>query len=373
MNDLKVGVIGYGYWGPKMVRNFVSILHGGMYGVADKKPERLDAATAQYPHLRTYLDAERLIDVVDIVVITTPVSTHYGVAKRALEAGKHVLIAKPMTDTVKSSEELILLAEKQGVTLMVDHTFIFTGAVQKMRELVDRNELGKLYYFDSVRVNLGLFHHDTNVLWDLAPHDISIMDYLLQEQPISVAAHGACHINYSHVPIEDIAYLTMFFENNLIAHVHVNWLAPVKVRKTLLAGSEKMVVYDDTEPDEKIKVYDKGVEISPKNHTEKVYDVLVSYRTGDMYAPKLDKTEPLRKEIIHFLDCVQTGRMPISDGYSGLNVVRILEAAQYSIDHGGIQVELCSETMAVSHSADSAYVPVKRSRIFSPEFIREGI
>lgn len=340
--DIRVGVVGCGYWGPNLVRNFVDWLHEGMTAVADPDPERLDAVRSSYPHLQAYPDLEAMLGDTDVdaVAVATPVHTHYEIARMALEHGKHVLIEKPMTHTVETSRELIDLAEDRGLTLMVDHTFVYTGAVRKIREIVDRGELGDLYYFDSVRVNLGMFQHDVNVVWDLAPHDVSIMEHLLDADPVAVSAHGAAHVDYGTEPIENIAYITVYYPDNLIAHVHVNWLAPVKVRKTLLGGDRKMIVYDDNEPDEKVKVYDKGVEIEPSDDPEKIYETLVSYRTGDMYAPKLDETEALKRETGHFLDCVETGKQPVTDGSAGLDVVRVLEAAQTSIDEQGELVEL---------------------------------
>jgi len=339
---MRVAVIGCGYWGPNLVRNFHDLVQDGMCAVSDLDPERLEAVKDKYPHLDTTTEADELLerDDIDAVAIATPVHTHYELARTAIENGKHVLIEKPLTHSVETSRDLVERANEAGVTLMVDHTFVYTGAVRKINELVEKGALGRLYYFDSVRVNLGLFQHDINVLWDLAPHDISIMDHVLEREPQAVAAHGAAHIDYSEEPIENIAYLTVFYPDDLIAHIHSNWLAPVKVRKTLLGGSEKMIVYDDTEPDEKIKVYDKGVEVEPTENLEALHDVLVSYRTGDMRAPRLDDTEALKREAKHFLECIKTGEPPITDGEAGLDVVRVLEAAQKSIDNGGQRVPL---------------------------------
>lgn len=340
--DLRVGVVGCGYWGPKLVRNFVGWLHEGMTAIADSDASRLEATRSTYPHLETFPDVEAMLagTDVDAVAVATPVHTHYEIARTALEHGKHVLIEKPMTHSSETSRELIELADERGLTLMVDHTFVYTGAVRKIREIVDRGELGDLYYFDSVRVNLGMFQHDVNVVWDLAPHDVSIMEHVLDAKPRAVSAHGAAHVDYSDEPVENIAYITVHYPDNLIAHVHVNWLAPVKVRKTLLGGDRKMIVYDDNEPDEKVKVYDKGVEIEPSDDPEKIYETLVSYRTGDMYSPKLDKTEALKRETGHFLRCITSGEDPVTDGTEGLRVVRILEAAQRSIDAQGQLVQL---------------------------------
>lgn len=343
---MDIAVIGCGYWGPNLIRNFHEHLQDGMCAAADLDPDRLAAMKKKYPHLDTTTDADELLSRSDIdaVAIATPVHTHYELARTAIENGKHVLIEKPLTHSAETSRDLIERADDADVTLMVDHTFVYTGAVRKIKELVEQDELGRLYYFDSVRVNLGLFQHDINVLWDLAPHDISIMDHVLDREPVAVAAHGAAHIDYSDEPIENIAYLTVFYPDDLIAHIHANWLAPVKVRKTLLGGSEKMIVYDDTEPDEKIKVYDKGVELEPNSDPEALHDVLVSYRTGDMRAPRLDDTEALKRETKHFLECIEGDEQPVTDGQAGLDVVRILEAAQKSIDNGGARIPLSELT-----------------------------
>ena len=270
----------------------------------------------------------------DIVVIATPVSTHHEIAKKALVGGKHCFIEKPMTASVAEAEELLAIAKTKSLTLFVDHTFIYTGAVRKMKEIITSGRLGDIYYFDSVRINLGLFQHDVNVIWDLAPHDLSIMDYLLEQKAISVSAIGTCHVGNG---LEDIAYLTLEFENNLIAHFHVNWLAPTKIRKTLIGGTKSMIVYDDTEASEKVKIYDKGIDVTSR---EDVYDTLVQYRTGDMLSPKLDQEEALAVGTRHFINCILTGTKPLTGGEAGLNVVRILEASAISIKNRGQLVEL---------------------------------
>jgi len=266
------------------------------------------------------------------VAVVTPVATHFQIAKEALLAGKHVLVEKPLTRTADQAEELIKLAEQNSRTLMVDHTFVYTGAVRKMKEILASGELGDLLYFDSIRINLGLFQRDINVLWDLAPHDLSIMDYLIERQPIGVSALGSCHIEPG---IENIAYLVMKFPDDFIAHFHFNWLAPVKIRRTLIAGARKMILYDDIEPTEKVRVYDKGVTANRVTDREADYQTLVSYRTGDVWAPKLDSTEALRHVVAEFLDSIVSKRKPLTDGEVGLRVVRILEAAQQSIKEGG--------------------------------------
>jgi predicted dehydrogenase len=272
---------------------------------------------------------------IDAVVIATPVFTHFDLALAALQAGKHVMVEKPMTTSSEQALRLIEEAATRKLVLMVDHTFVYTGAVRKMHDLIASNELGEIYYFDSVRVNLGLFQNDVNVIWDLAVHDLSILNYVLPSQPYAVSATGI-----SHIPggTENIAYMTLFFANNLIAHVNVNWLAPVKVRRTLIGGSQRMIVYDDLEPSEKIKIYDKGITLN--NNSESMYKMLVGYRTGDMWSPKLDMTEALHTEGLHFINCIQQGERPITDGQAGLRVVRILEAATQSMKKQGQLVEL---------------------------------
>ncbi len=335
---IRVGVIGYGYWGPNLVRNFFDCPNKfEVVAVSDKLPERLDLIKARYPSVRVATDPEQLIrdPGIDAIAIATPVSTHFDLANRAMRAGKHVLVEKPMTNTVAEAEELVELARSRNLTLMVDHTFVYTGAVRKMRALVEKAELGDLYYYDSVRVNLGLFQHDVDVIWDLAVHDLAIMDYVIGQQPCAVSATGLCHIPGRS---EDIAYVTMFFESSFIAHIHVNWLAPVKVRRTMIGGSRKMVVYDDVEPSEKIKVYDKGVTVAARE--EDMYKLMISYRSGDMWAPQLDNAEALRAEIFEFAAAIEQNRQPLTGGEAGLSVVRTLEAATKSMKSRGQLIDL---------------------------------
>jgi predicted dehydrogenase len=338
ISNINIGVIGYGYWGPNLVRNFSELSGANVRTVSDFSPELLAKAKARYPAIQITTDCNDIFNdpEIDAVAIATPVSTHFKLALAALQSGKHVMVEKPMTMTSEQSIELLAEAKRQNRILMVDHTFVYTGAVRKMAELVSSKELGDIYYYDSVRVNLGLFQHDVNVLWDLAVHDLSIMDYVLPGKPYAVSATGI-----SHVPngTENIAYLTLFFENNLIAHLHVNWLAPVKIRRTLIGGSQKMIVFDDLDPSEKIKVYDKGITVND-NDSESVYQKMIGYRTGDMWSPKLDVTEALRTEGMHFLQCIRTGERPISDGEAGLRIVKILEAANQSMKKKGQLVEL---------------------------------
>ena len=333
---MKVAVIGAGYWGPNLIRNFLQI--DGIDGViaCDRDEARLAKMRKQFYGIETANDYAEVINRSDvhIIVIATPVSSHHEIAKAALLAGKHCFIEKPMTASSAEAEELIALAEEKKLKLFVDHTFIYTGAVRKMKEIITSGRLGDIYYFDSVRINLGLFQHDVNVIWDLAPHDLSIMDFLLDQQAVSVSATGACHVGNG---LEDIAYLTLMFENNLIAHFHVNWLAPMKIRKTLIGGTKSMIVFDDTEASEKVKIYDKGIDVTTR---EGVYDTLVQYRTGDMLSPKLDPTEALAAGTRHFVDCILNDKQPITDGRAGLNVVRILEASEESIKNGGKLIEL---------------------------------
>lgn len=341
---IRVGVIGYGYWGPNLVRNFFEAPEAQVASVSDLREDRLALVASRYPTVKTTRDFRELIEdpSIDAVAIATPVSTHYDLALRALQAGKHVLVEKPLASDTDQVRHLMDIAQKRTRVLMVDHTFVYTGAVRKIRELVESGGLGEIYYYDSVRVNLGLFQHDVNVLWDLAVHDLSIMDYVLPFRPCAVSATGL-----SHVPggAENIAYLTLFFEGSQIAHIHSNWLAPVKLRQTLIGASRKMVVYDDIEQSEKIKVYDKGITINNHQNPEKLYQMLVGYRTGDMLAPQIDGTEALRREIDHFLRCIEQQEEPITGGSTGLRVVEILQAASQSMAQRGRPVELRLTTL----------------------------
>ncbi len=328
-----VGLIGCGYWGPNLLRNFSDLTE--VVAVADLKEERLKHISGRYPAVKMTTDYEDLLhdDRIEAVVIATPVNSHFEIALGALQAGKHVFVEKPLTTSSKHAEILINEAERRNRVLMVDHTFVYTGAVRKIRELVQSGEMGDVLYYDSVRINLGLFQHDVNVIWDLAVHDLAIMDYILPHRPCAVSATGCSHLQGEP---ENIAYLTLFFEDLSIAHVHVNWLSPVKIRRTLIGGSKKMVVYDDLEPSEKVKVYDKGITLSEDTR----YRLQVGYRAGDMWAPQLDNSEALRTEAQHFLWCIQTGEQPLTDGHAGLRLVRILEAASESINDRGKLVEL---------------------------------
>lgn len=332
---LKVGVIGYGYWGPNVVRNFHGLPNCQLVAVCDKSPKALKQVSASYPSIECTNEARDIFASPDIdaVAVVTPVSTHYELARQCLENGKHVFVEKPFTATVAQAETLIELAEKKHRTIMVDHTFLFTGAVRKMKELIEQKVLGTLHYYDSVRVNLGLFQHDINVIWDLAPHDLSIMNYLIETPPEAVVATGASHFN----GLEDVAYITVYFPNSTIAHIHVNWLSPVKVRTTLIGGEQKMLMWNDLEVGEKVKIYDKGVSVT---NEQGVYDLLVSYRSGDMWAPKVEQTEALQVEAKYFVDCIMHNTRPMNDGRAGLRVVQLLEAADRSLKERGKIVQL---------------------------------
>jgi predicted dehydrogenase len=328
---IRVGVIGYGYWGPNIVRNLQGLDSTRVEMVCDSNPSALARVRKAYPGVRTVSDANELLRSpdVDAVAVITPVWTHYELAKGALENGKHVFIEKPFTSNSEQAEELIDLAARKKLQIMLDHTFLFTGAVKKIRELTDSGVLGDLYYYDSLRVNLGLFQHDVSVIWDLAPHDLSIMDHLIKGEPEAVVATGERHLN----GVEDVAFMTVYFPNNVIAHINVNWLSPVKIRTTLIGGQKKMIVWNDLVADEKIRVYDKGVQIS--SGEEGIRKTLVSYRTGDMWAPQIEQLEALRVELNYFAECVENGKTPFNDGLAGLRVVRMLEAAENSIQRRG--------------------------------------
>jgi predicted dehydrogenase len=342
---VRIGVIGYGYWGPNLVRNFFETPGAQVVSVSDKRAERLKQVQARYPTVKVTEGHRELIadPAVDAVAIATPVSTHFDLAMLALRAGKHVLVEKPMAASADQASQLIEAAAAAGRTLMVDHTFVYTGAVRKIRQLVDDGSLGDIYYYDSARVNLGLFQHDVNVIWDLAVHDLSIMDYVLPYRPVAVSATGLNHVSGGK---ENIAFLTLFFDSPVIAHMHVNWLAPVKVRRTLIGASRQMIVYDDMEQSEKIKVYDKGITVNQQLNREKLHDIMVGYRMGDMLAPQLNITEALRIEAAHFVECIEKKQRPDTDGEAGLRVVRVLEAATQSMRMRGHPVELPPARMA---------------------------
>jgi predicted dehydrogenase len=337
-----IGVVGYGYWGPNLVRNFSEALETQVIGVADTRPERLALVQNRYPAIQVTMDYSVLLanPRIQAIAIATPVSSHFDLAMQALQAGKHVLVEKPLASSSEQVSALIEEAERRKLVLMVDHSFVYTGAVRKIREIIRSGALGDLLYYDSVRINLGLFQRDVDVIWDLAVHDFSIMQYVLPQMPCAVAATGIKHVAGG---MENLAYITAFFESNVIAHINVNWLSPVKVRRTLIGGSKQMVMYDDMEASEKLKIYDRGITVT--TNPEDVYKMLVNYRSGDMHSPNLDNAEALRSEVKHFAECIESGAAPITDGYAGLEVVRILEAATISMKNRGQLVELPGKTI----------------------------
>lgn len=343
---IHVAVIGFGYWGPNVVRNFCGQEGFRVAAICDQNMQALQRARDVCPGAQLTTDTADVLysPKIDAVAIVTPVWTHFPLAKTALENGKHVFVEKPFTYCSTDAEELIEIAERKRLIIMVDHTFLFTGAVRKIRELIDGKVLGDLYYYDSLRVNLGLFQHDVNVIWDLAPHDLSIMDYLIDSSPEEIVATGEMHVN-GH---EDVAFITVYFPRKVIAHINVNWLSPVKVRTTLIGGQKKMVVWNDLDADEKIKVFDKGVKITG---AEDVRKLLVSYRSGDMWAPKVDQNEALRAELSYFHECISQNERPFNDGVAGWRVVRMLEAAQTSVKMRGKGVKLGTERMLLKGQA----------------------
>lgn len=324
---IRVGVVGFGYWGPNIVRNFNTTPGAEVKVICDTDKKARARARSLYPDIEVVSSVKAAVSAknIDAVAIVTPVFTHFGLAREALRNGKHVFVEKPFTSNIAQAEELIDIARKKRLKIMVDHTFIFTGAVKKIKELIDTNNLGKLYYYDSTRVNLGLFQHDVNVIWDLAVHDIYVMDYLIRQKPRAVIAVGGEHFGRK---LENVAYLTLYFDDNFIAHFNVNWLSPVKVRMTLIGGAKKMLLWDDLHSDEKVRVYDRGIDIKTK---EGVYNLLVDYRSGDMHAPKIDHTEALKAEAEYFLECIKNNTTPVNDGHAGLRVLKILEASDESL------------------------------------------
>jgi predicted dehydrogenase len=332
---LRVGIIGYGYWGPNVARNVHGLENCELAAICDQNPASLRSAERAFPKVELTTDYSTLLNSaqIDAIAVVTPVWTHFDLAKSALQNGKHVFVEKPFTSTAREAEELIKLASRKKLQIMVDHTFLFTGAVKKIRQLVEEGTLGDLYYYDSTRVNLGLFQHDVNVAWDLAPHDLSIMDYIIQKKPEAIVATGEKHLN-GHV---DVAYITVYFPGSVIAHINVNWLSPVKIRTTLIGGAKRMLVWNDLETDEKLKVYDKGVRVNTGNE---IYQLLMSYRSGDMWVPKLEQTEALEAELEYFIDCILTDRTPVNDGTAGWRVVKMLEAVDRSLKEKGTIVLL---------------------------------
>jgi predicted dehydrogenase len=332
-----VAVFGYGYWGPNLARCFAETDGCRLVAVVDQNPAALARASKRHPAARmlSSLDEALADPEIDAVAIATPVRTHYPIAHAALQSGRHVLVEKPMTETSRQACTLIELAEKRGLTLMVDHTFVYSPPVQKMKEMIGAGDLGDIYYYDSTRINLGLFQRDVNVIWDLAVHDLAILQYVLDGAPTAISANGVSHVQGAP---EYMANIALYLESGAVAHLNVNWLAPMKVRQVLVGGSRKMIVWDDLQTSEKIKVYDSGVSFG--GAVEDIYEMMVSYRVGDMWAPRLSTAEPLNTETAHFIDCIANGKVPITDGRLGLQVVEMLEAASQSMSMRGRPVEM---------------------------------
>ncbi|QFU17879.1 Gfo/Idh/MocA family protein [Microvirga thermotolerans] len=338
-----IGVVGYGYWGPNLARCVSEAEGSRLAGIADLSPQARKRAAARYPAARIEEQWQSLVadPAIDALIVATPTRWHFEIALAALRAGKHVLIEKPIASSAREAGILIEEAARRGLTLMVDHTFVYTGAVQKIRELVSEGAVGDIYYYDSTRINLGLFQSDVNVIWDLAVHDLAILDYVLDARPLAVSATGAGHIKGSP---ENMAHITLYLEGGATAYLNVNWLAPVKIRRTLIGGSRRMIVYDDVEPSEKVKVYDRGVSVAETSESPEAPDeirrLLLNYRMGDVWAPQLSVKEALLTEIEHFVDCIEQGKAPMTGGASGLHVVTLLEGASQSLKRRGHPVEL---------------------------------
>lgn len=370
MSKLKVGIIGYGYWGPNLVRNFASCPLTEVAAVCDASPAQREACARQHGHLRTVASLDELLTLpLDAVAIATPVSTHYPLARRCLEAGLHVLVEKPLTATVRDGQALVELADQVGRVLMVDHTYLFSNAVRKIKDLLENDELGELYYIDSVRINLGLFQHDINVIWDLAPHDLSIVDFLVGHDARSISAWGCAHANPE---LEDIAYVNVDFGDKLLANFHVNWLSPVKVRQFILGGSRRSLIYNELNTSEPIKLYDRGIELNEASEVRQ--KLLINYRSGDVWSPHIEPGEPLQAMVRHFAECIRDGSRPLSDGRLGLRVVRLLEAATRSIRAQGGRVVLSNGTYNGNGHARASqpneFPPNRPGRSGSPE--RDG-
>lgn len=336
---IRVAVVGAGYWGPNLIRNFANCPDTELVAVCDRDEDRLGKVLRGYPSVGAIHDFDELMgrEDVDAVAIATPVDTHAPMGLAALRAGKHVLVEKPLASSVSDAEQMVAAAKEAGRVLMVDHTFIYSGPVQKIKQIIDSGEIGELYFIDSVRINLGMFQHDVNVVWDLAPHDLSILDHIVGRLPRSLSAFGTCHAGEMS-EIEDVAYLNLDFNDSLLASFHVNWLSPVKVRHFIIGGSQKSIVYDDLEPAERVKVYDRGITVN--GDLEARRGVLVDYRTGDVWSPHIPQVEPLSQMVRHFAECIRESKTPMTDGEAGLRIVRILEAAQRSIKAQGGRITL---------------------------------
>jgi predicted dehydrogenase len=355
MRTLSVGIIGCGYWGPNLIRNFSGCPHTEVAAICDASPARLEAMARSYGHLKMVHSVDQLLELhLDAVAIATPVSTHFPLAQRCLEAGLHVMVEKPLTRTVKEAQALIDLADRHGRVLMVDHTYLFSNSIRKIKTLVDEGSLGDLYYVDSVRINLGLFQHDVNVIWDLAPHDLAIVDYVLGLQARSISAWGCAHADPN---IEDIAYVNVDYGDRLLANFHVNWLSPVKVRQMIFAGSHKSLIFNELNTSEPIKIYDRGIEVA--ENAEEVHRLRIGYRTGDVWSPHIEASEPLQAAVSHFAECILEGKPCISDGHVGLRVVQLLETATRSIRAQGGRIALSNGTASNGHSSPRTSRPLQ--------------
>ncbi len=335
---LNIAIIGCGYWGPNLIRNFLACSKTNLLWACDLDKKKLSKTLKPYPQVGETDQIEDILNDkrVDAVAIATPVNTHYSITKTCLEAGKHALVENPLAVTVAQGKELVDLAEKKNLRLMCDHTFCYTGAVRKIKDIIASGKLGEILYFDSIRINLGLFQHDVNVIWDLAVHDISILDFLIEEKPDMVSAHGVSHAGNN---IENIAYVTLTYKSPFIAHFHVNWLSPVKIRKTLIGGSQKMLEWNDLAPDLKVRIYDKGIDLQSIEGDAK-RKALISYRSGDILSPHIDNTEALALVINEFADSIMEKRAPLTDGHAALQILRVLEAAERSIKADGANVRI---------------------------------
>lgn len=354
MNKISIGVIGYGYWGPNLVRNFSACPHTQVNVVLDASPARRAAAEKMFPHVRTVATLPELLDAgLDAVAIATPVATHYPLAKECLEAGLHVLVEKPLADNVEHAEALVQVAAAHQRVLMVDHTYLFSAPVRRMKQLIEHDELGELYYVDSIRINLGLFQSDVNVIWDLAPHDLSIVDYILGHAPRSISAWGCAHTPSG---IEDMAYVNMDYGDQLMANFHVNWMSPVKVRQMIFAGAKKSLIFNELNVTEPIKIFDRGIELEQSEANRKLQ---VGYRTGDVWSPYVESKEALQTMATHFAECIQTGATPLSDGHLGARIVRYLETATRSIRAQGGRIVMPTPPNGTAH------VPVARGELLA--------
>ncbi|MBF0383637.1 MAG: Gfo/Idh/MocA family oxidoreductase [Magnetococcales bacterium] len=336
--SLKVGLVGFGYWGPNMARNLHVSTKCHLAGICDSDPDKLKKAARFFPNVPMYENYDDMLKDknVEAIVITTPLASHFELASAALKSGRHILVTKPFTQTSDQAQQLIELAKKRNLTLMLDHTFIYTGAVKKLKSLIDEDELGKIHYYDSKRINLGLFQQDTNVMWDLAIHDFAILQYLIKESPVGICAVSS---NHFHGANDNMAVITLFYDSGIFAHVNVNWLSPVKIRHTLIGGQKKMVVYNDLESSEKLKIYNHGVDVSRNLNKDLIFD----YRIGDMCSPQLDSMEAILAEVDHFSDCVSNNTAPQTTGESGLTLIRWLEAADKSSKNGSVILPLAKQ------------------------------